>query len=368
MKDEVKSISELISELKILRERVSALESEQISSKLIIENSTDAILITSQNGEIYSANSAACKMFGMTKEEICAKGRDAILDSNDKTLPEFPNAHELSDKVKGASTFIKKDGSKFIGEFTSTAFTDKHNNKRTSLIIRDVTEQKLAEEKLRMLSNHLHTVREEEKINLARELHDNIGQGLTGLKMDLVWMLKRLSKREDSISSKVIVEKVKTVIPIIDSLIQSIRQISANLRPNILDTLGLIPAIEWQLEELKKRTNIDYKFIHEADVTHLDQLGSTAVYRIIQELITNIIRHSEATLVVCRILEDEFYIIIRVEDNGKGISEEELSGINSLGIIGMQERAYLLGGELIFFTGKEKGTQVALVIPKKGKE
>ncbi|MFH1196877.1 MAG: PAS domain S-box protein [bacterium] len=234
-------------------------------------------------------------------------------------------------------------------------------------IMLDVTEHKRDEEKLRALSMRLQNAKEEEKIQIARELHDNVGQSLTGLKMDLVWILKRLSKAVDKKSLDAIDEKLKSVIPITDSIIQSIRQISADLRPNILDTLGLLPAIEWQLEEFKKRTNISYEFVHEISVINLDQLRSTAIYRIFQEMLTNIIRHSKATEIICRIMEGNNNLILLIEDNGIGIPENKLNDLNSLGLIGMRERAILLGGEIKIIPADGKGTKIILTVPMEKK-
>lgn len=236
----------------------------------------------------------------------------------------------------------------------------------------DITESKKKEEEilefhknLRALSSRLNQVREEERMYLAREWHDNFGQSLTGLKLDLVWLQKRIfqdNKNYDSMQ-----EKIGSDIDLLDSVIKDARKITTELRPNYLDTLGLIPAIEWQFEELKRRAELNVKLVKKIDKVNFEQLKATAVYRIVQESITNIIRHSKASRVNGKIYTKNKKLVIEIKDNGIGITKKQLTGINSLGILGMKERAYFIDAEISITGEKNKGTEIILSIPMETK-
>ena len=164
---------------------------------------------------------------------------------------------------------------------------------------RDITERKKAEEQLkgsteqlRALSAHLQSVREEERTLISREIHDELGQELTGLKMDLSWLVKRLSKNQKSLISK-----TESMLKLVDSTIQTVRRISSELRPGVLDDLGLIAAIEWQAQDFENRTGITCDFSSSVEEIGLDRDRSTAVFRIFQETLTNVSRHAKATRV-----------------------------------------------------------------------
>ena len=232
----------------------------------------------------------------------------------------------------------------------------------------DITEIKKREdeiiesmEKLRALSARLHQVREEERIYLARELHDNFSQSLTGIKMDLDWIMKRICKTNDNFST--IQKKIKSNISLLDSSIKEIRKISTDLRPVYLDMLGLIPAIEWSLEELKNRDKFKISFKKNINKIEFDQIKSSAIYRIVQEALTNVIRHSRADRVNCSILKGKDSLKIEISDNGIGITNQQLTGKDSLGITGMKERALIIGADILITGEKHKGTKMILSIP-----
>jgi PAS domain S-box-containing protein len=232
---------------------------------------------------------------------------------------------------------------------------------------RDITERKQAEQnlknsrdQLRLLSQRLETVREEERTEIAREIHDELGQNLTVLQIDLSILKKKLPENDKETH-----EKVSSMSEQLTILSKSIQQISMDLRPGILDDLGLLPAIKWQADEFRKKTGIKCELtlnIKEEDID-LDQHQSTTIYRICQEALTNITRHAEATLVKVVIDEQDGHLILKVEDNGKGISEEQISSSNSLGIIGIKERCISCGGEMNISGGPGKGTWVTVTIP-----
>ena len=232
-------------------------------------------------------------------------------------------------------------------------------------ILRDITERKHSEEelknsreKLRNLTAHLNSVREEERKLIAREIHDELAQALTALKMGLVWIDNKLPEKKEPLS-----EKIKSMTNLIDMTIYSVRRISSELRPGLLDDLGLQAAIEWQAKEFGDRTGITCKVTFNSDTNNLDQERSTAIFRIFQETLTNVARHAEATEVRASLEETPDMLIMKVKDNGAGITEEAILNSKSFGIIGMQERTLLLGGNIKLKGVHNKGTTVTVRIP-----
>jgi signal transduction histidine kinase len=214
-------------------------------------------------------------------------------------------------------------------------------------------------ERLRALSVYLQHVREEERTRIAREVHDELGQALTSCKLDLSWLASRLPRK-----FKPLLDKTRSLSAHIDSTIQTVRRISTELRPGILDHLGLVAALEWQANEFQTRTGIRCDVRTKLLDPALDPEIATAFFRIFQETLTNVIRHAGATHVTVHLKEAPGRIILEVKDNGRGISTEEVSNPQSMGLLGMKERAALLGGD--FKIGRVRGgtgTKVAVSIP-----
>ncbi len=232
---------------------------------------------------------------------------------------------------------------------------------------REMNERMQAEEKLRKsreelrnLSAYLQSVREQERTLVAREIHDEMGQALTGLKMDLSWVKKRLPQ-----ASKSLFEKTESMLRLIDRTIQFSRKIISELRPGLLDDFGLAAAIEWQADEFQKRTGIQCEVTINPEDIILDKDLATAIFRIFQETLTNVARHANATRVEIGLEEKTDALELTVSDNGKGIKEEEISHPNAFGLIGIRERVYQFGGELNIRGIKAKGTTVTICVPLK---
>jgi signal transduction histidine kinase len=214
-------------------------------------------------------------------------------------------------------------------------------------------------EQLRALSVHLQTVREEERTRIAREVHDELGQALTSCKLDLSWIANKLPRELRPLQ-----KKAKALTAHIDATIQTVRRISEELRPSVLDHLGLAAALEWQGNDFQHRTGIKCDVQTNVADRLLDQALSTTLFRIFQETLTNIIRHAGATHVSVNLKETEEGVTLMVRDNGRGITRSEISNAKSLGLLGMRERAALLGGT--FKIGRiphGTGTQVTVLIP-----
>jgi PAS domain S-box-containing protein len=232
-------------------------------------------------------------------------------------------------------------------------------------ISQDVTERKMVEEELknsreqlRILLAHLQSVREDERTRISREIHDELGQSLTALKIDLSWLLKRLNKEQ-----KPLVEKADLMSKLIDMNIQTVKRISAELRPGLLDDLGLPAAFEWQAEDFQKRTGIYCEVSIRPEDIALDRNLSTAIFRIFQETLTNVVRHAEARNVSVILRQKREEVLLEVKDDGNGITEKQISSPKSIGLIGMRERVHFFGGSVKISGKKDKGTVVTVTIP-----
>jgi signal transduction histidine kinase len=213
-------------------------------------------------------------------------------------------------------------------------------------------------DQLRALTTYLQYVREEERTRIAREVHDELGQALTGLKLDMSWLATKVAR-----SAKPVQDKVKTMVDHIDETIQTVRRIATELRPGILDSLGLVAALEWQANEFTSRSGVACNVTASVDDSQLSQQVTTVFFRIYQEALTNIIRHAKASRVDVRLSDENGALVLTVKDNGRGISEEEIANTRSIGLVGMRERAMLIGGEIGLQGAPGKGTTMTLRVP-----
>jgi PAS domain S-box-containing protein len=231
-------------------------------------------------------------------------------------------------------------------------------------IQRDITDRKQAEnevlrsrQELRDLTARLQMVREDERTCLAREVHDELGQALTGLKIDLAWLKPRVADRP------VLSERVQSIIVRIDGAMDTVRRIATDLRPSVLDDLGLVAAVEWQAQEFERSTGITAHLEIQATYPELEDVCATTAFRILQETLTNVARHARASRVKIALRVSSEELTLEVRDNGRGISEGEMASPRSLGLIGSRERAIACGGELVIRGVRKQGTTVMLRIP-----
>jgi PAS domain S-box-containing protein len=234
----------------------------------------------------------------------------------------------------------------------------------------DVTELRRAEdelratsEQLRALSGRLHSAREEEGIRIAREIHDELGAELTSLRWELEGVKKAISEPGPVLPSGELTAKLAGMLALTDAMITSVRRIASDLRPVVLDVLGLEEAIVWQAQQFQERTGIAVHCESGGRGFQLDPAQSTAVFRIFQEALTNILRHSHATKVDVTVVEDSGVFVLMIGDNGRGITEGERMGELSIGLLGMRERAHLIGGEIDVSGVAGEGTTVTLRLP-----
>lgn len=285
------------------------------------------------------------------------------------------NAYENKSDFAFEHRLIRPDGSIKILSCRGEVITDQ-SGKPVKMIGtgQDITEIKEAEQKLRIYSEQLRNltakqekVREDERIRIAREIHDELGQMLTVLRMEITIVFKNVKKiyGEEFVSD--FSKEVDKLLSRIDTIIRSVQRITTELRPEVLDDLGLKEAIEWHASEFEERTGLKLNFTNRApSINNLDEERSTAIFRIFQETLTNIMRHAGASKVNIKLEEDEKYLFLNVQDDGVGIARKEIEHSNSLGIIGMRERSKFLGGSIDFRTAPGGGTIVTLKIPMAG--
>jgi len=356
----------------ISKRKNSELELRESESKfkMLFNNANDAVFVTQLSneksyGDFIEVNEVACRRLGYTKEEFLQLSPSAIvsqksiIEFNLRTEQLLKDGHVIYDIVHRA-----KDRKLIPVEVNSHLFI--YNDKPTVLsIARDITERKQAEEKLkrtskllRELATHLQSIREEERTMIAQEIHDELGQVLTALKIQVSLLANKLDKNQQPLK-----EKINSLSDMIDASVESVQKISSKLRPGILDELGLIAAIEWQTEEFEKMTNIKCSLVLPGEELLLEKNKSTAIFRIFQEALTNIARHAKATQASISLLQHQSIIYLEIQDNGRGITQEQEKDFNSLGIHGMKERAMVFNGQVYVEGITGKGTIVKVEIP-----
>jgi signal transduction histidine kinase len=214
------------------------------------------------------------------------------------------------------------------------------------------------------LSARLQAVREEERATVAREIHDELGQVLTALKINLDWLERKLGVRDNDPTLNPLLDRVVESAEIADSAISSVQKIAAELRPSSLDDLGLPAALEHEAQRFQQRTGIACQVKRPPEGLELRPEAAIAVFRIFQESLTNVARHAQATEVRASLEAEGEQLVLQVEDNGLGIRPEALHDKKSLGLLGMRERAGVLGGELAISALQPRGTLVRLLLPR----
>jgi PAS domain S-box-containing protein len=336
-------------------------------NRSLIETSLDPLIIVSPEGKITDLNAAAERITGVAKEELTGQDFSMYFTDPEKARQVYELVLEKGVAVDYELSIKHVDGSVTPVIYNASAFKDE-DGKTVGIFAaaRDMTGLKQAEvrlresgEQLRALSAHIQSIREEERTGLARDIHDDLGQALTGLKLDLSRLSRKLPKEQG-----LFFEEIKAMEGLIDDTIKVVRRISSELRPGVLDDLGLIAAAEWQADEFQKRTGIECSFAQDIDDSRLLPNLATALFRILQEALTNVARHSKATRAWVSIEERAGSVRLTVGDNGVGITTKEaLHPRNSLGLLGMKERARLFGGNVTIEGYEGEGTTLAAVIP-----
>lgn len=355
----------------------------------IIDSASEAIMSRRADGTISSWNPAAVRLFGYSPEE-------AIGHNVSMLYPVAASADQidLAGRAMRGETVInfqtrrrRKDGSEVDVEVTISPIK-RHDGSvaGTSAIYSDITERTRMEaelhrllnahqqaealaresrDRLRELSSALQTIREEEKTRIARELHDELGQALTALKMDTAAVEAEINLHPGQ-TQAVLRKRTDGMKQLIDATVASVRRIAADLRPVMLDNLGLVPTLEWLAKDFSGRSGIPVDLDIPDENLGVSGDAATAIFRIVQEALTNVSRHSGADHVAVEVLRRSGNVVVRIVDNGRGFIEADTHKARSFGLLGMRERAYVLGGELTISSPAEGGTQIEALIPAFG--
>jgi len=347
-----------------------ALRESKERYSMLIENMNEGITMVDENGIIRYVNNHFLEIHGYTLDEIMGHPVTDFLDGSH--LETFKKQIAIRKKGKRESyelMWISKEGRKIYTIVSPKPIYDEEGNFKGSIaVITDITERRQIEEellrshsKLRRLSQHLQSVKEEESKRISREIHDELGQALTALKIDLSLISKRLT--EIPKNKKNLLQRIRSMSALIDKTVLMVQQISSELRPGVLDDLGLIPAIEWQIQDFQARTRIKCEMALDSFNFDITPECSTAIFRSLQEALTNVARHAQATKVgvSLKVMMDK--LMLKITDNGKGISEADILSPESLGILGVRERILPFDGELELKGAPNKGTTVSIAIP-----
>lgn len=359
-------INELIREEALARELSGAHDRYHQT----IDSVMDGIVAVDEAHKILVFNPAAERMFGLPASAAIGQPLDKLLphdvgQAHRQYVDAFVESGQPS-KTMGAHLDVvgrRADGSEFPIESTVSQ-TLIGGKRQMTAVLRDVTERRRNEEnlremnlQLRQLSESLQTVREEERSRISRELHDELGQQLTGLKLEFAWFCNRLREGRE-----VTADEINGMRASLDTALASVRRISSELRPLILDDLGFSEAIAWQAEEFGKRTGTTVKLDITGAKRVVDQAMASGLFRIVQESLTNIARHAQATAVDIYIGCDEENLNLVIQDNGLGMAHSDRRK-NGIGLVSMRERAIALGGSFAIFSDPGNGTTIEVQLP-----
>lgn len=338
--------------------------------RLLVDAAPDATVIVDEKGIIRIANLQAEKIFGYTKAELTGSPVEMLMPASlhhkhENLRREYLEKSQTRSMGSGRELIaVKKDGSVIPVEISLSPLPTPEGMLITAAL-RDITNRKNAEKALeesylavRRLSEHLQNIREEERTHIAREIHDELGQQLTILKMDVSWLNKRIG--DDSSETG---KKIKDLLAMLDHTIKTVRRISTELRPSVLDDLGLVAAMELHLNEFEKRSGIHIFFSQPETELRLTDPVKNALFRIFQESLTNVARHSGAKKVKVKLEKKKNEIVLLIEDNGVGFDERKASAKKTLGVLGMKERAAGIGGQYLISGKPGKGTTIMVTVP-----
>jgi PAS domain S-box-containing protein len=360
--------------LRDITERVRAeslLARSEARLRGILDSAMDAIITIDESQHIVLFNAAAEGMFGCRKEEAVGAPLawfvpERFRGAHGNHVRSFGETSTASRRM-GAQrivTGVRRNGEEFPIDASISQVTER-GSKFYTVILRDVTTRALAEEALRRSKEELqelgaaaHQAREQEKSRIARELHDELAQALTALQMDVAWCKEKLPAGQVSFAQKL--ERMETLL---DTTVAATRRIAADLRPLMLDDLGLLPAVEWLVENFTHRTGVPCELAVSTSDLKLNNANSTAVFRIVQESLANIAKHARASRAEVAIEQNGSGVTISVRDDGLGFSPKDPRKPNSFGLVGLRERACLLGGEAAIISAPGRGTNIEVRLP-----
>lgn len=349
---------------KVLADKEKEFDSKNLSA--LINNTNDLMWSVDLNFNLITSNQSFDNLINNMIGKKIEKGNNVFpSEFGDAQLARFKKYYE---RAFSGETFTEIEYSGEIwSEISFYPINDENKVIGTACYSRNITDRKKAEEEilqknmqLKNLTSHLQSIREEERSIISREIHDELGQQLTVLKMDIDWI-----KHKHDVEDEAIILKLNGMLVMSDSILNTIRRISSDLRPAIIDDLGLIAAMEWKCNDFEERMGVRCQFASNVKERKFENSFSINTFRILQETLTNVGRHAAAKSVTVLLTENENELRLEIVDDGKGISNENIHNKKTLGIVGMKERADLLGGILTIEGTKNKGTKTKLILPLK---
>ena len=360
-------INRVANEMESREQAAEALKESELKYRTLVEATDTGFVILDKRGRVMDANPRYVHLSGHHRlKEIIGRGVEEWTEEKERGKNRAA-VRECFRRgfIRGLEiTYQDSRGQRTPVEINAAVVKGTEGPRIFSLV-RNITQRqatelalKASQRQLRDLSEHLQTILEKERKEISRRIHDNLGQQLTALKMDMFWLNQRLSPDQPALS-----EKIKSITRLIDVSIQTVQKISRELRPPLLEHLGLTAALEWQLKDLQNRTGLMGSLIISPRQLTLDQEDSTLIFRLIQELLTNIIRHAEAKAVKISLKKMGNQVELTVWDDGLGITPDRINDPRSLGLIGLRERVFARGGTIQIRGVPHKGTRIAVEIP-----
>jgi PAS domain S-box-containing protein len=353
----------------ILRDATERVRAEREQARLaarlagLLDSAMDGIITVDEALRIVMYNRAAEKIFGWPQLQVMGQGLDILLPprfrhSHAGHMQRFGHAGITSRRMGGDMVIhgLRRSGEEFPMD-ASISQIDTPEGKLYTVILRDVTERVRAQEDLAAFAKQSTAIREQEKSRVARELHDELAQSLTAIKMDTIWLKDNLAP-----DARPVAAKVDDMLKLIDGAVASTRRIAADLRPLVLDDLGLLPAIEWLAQNFQQRWGIACTLDAQEDL-ELGEPYATAVFRIVQESLINVAKHAQATRVAVSVQVVDGGVRLKVNDDGVGFDPRASRKPNSLGLAGLRERAHLLKGSVVVHSQPGQGSTIDAFIP-----
>jgi PAS domain S-box-containing protein len=329
----------------------------------LLDSAMDAIITVDESQRVVLYNRAAEKTFGFAAAEMRGQPLERLIPrryagSHADHVRRFGDTGVSSRRMSGSTIVygLRANGEEFPVD-ASISQLQTPQGKLYTVILRDVTERVRAQQELAMFAAESAGVREQEKSRIARELHDELAQSLTALKMDTIWVREQLRQDPQALEAK-----LGDMLAMLDAAVASTRRIAADLRPLVLDDLGLVPAIEWAAQNFSQRTGVPCELDVDESL-ELQEPYATAVFRIVQESLANVAKHAHASRVRVRVAREGEDMVLRVEDDGTGFRVSDPRKPQSLGLAGLRERAHLLRGAVAILSEPGSGTVVEARIP-----
>ena len=347
---------------------MSAGDGQPLPYRAIVENSLDAIALARRDSTIFYASPSVTRVLGYPAGEFVDRSWFEFIhpDDGDRARRLFDEALAAPGQTVAAELRCRhRDGSWRRIEVVGVNRLDDRDVGAFVTNYRDVTDRQVVEEnlresreELRRLSLHLSAAREEERTRIAREIHDELGQKLTVIKMSVSRLRQDLPREPATLQSS-----VRAILKSIDELLVTVRNLSTELRPAVLDHLGLIDALKWQARDFEAKAGIRCEVVSRLEGVTLDSARRTDLFRVAQEALTNVARHARATRAQIHVSAEAGDLLLEISDNGQGIQEEGSNPRSSLGLLGIRERIEALGGTVQWVSTAGRGTRVRVRIP-----